>query len=145
MMGSGGVPVTGQGGGNLLNRAGLGAGLKNFFGLGTAGGAHLQSSLTGMGLTGNLARLGQSNAALLGGATLALMGLQRGGLSGLGMTTAGGALVGFKYGGPIGAAIGAGAGAVAGIVRLFVKGAQEKAREKIRATYGVDPTLDGQE
>jgi hypothetical protein len=82
--------------------------------------------------------LGRSNAALLGGATLALMGLQRGGVSGLAMTTAGGAMIGFKYGGPLGAAIGAGVGAVAGLVRLFVKGAQEKAREKIKATYGVD-------
>jgi hypothetical protein len=69
---------------------------------------------------------------------LALAGLQRGGLSGLAMTTAGGAMVGFKYGGPLGAAIGAGIGAIAGIARLFVKGAEEKARAKIRATYGVD-------
>jgi hypothetical protein len=85
-----------------------------------------------------LSALGRSNAALLGGATLALMGLQRGGFSGLAMTTAGGAMIGFKYGGPLGAAIGAGIGAAAGLVRLFVKGAQEKAREKIKATYGID-------
>jgi hypothetical protein len=85
-----------------------------------------------------LSALGRSNAALLGGATLALMGLQRGGVSGLAMTTAGGAMIGFKYGGPLGAAIGAGIGAVAGLVRLFVKSAEEKAREKIKATYGVD-------
>jgi Holliday junction resolvasome RuvABC DNA-binding subunit len=85
-----------------------------------------------------LSALGRSNAALLGGATLAMMGLQRGGVSGLAMTTAGGAMIGFKYGGPLGAAIGAGVGAVAGLVRLFVKGAQEKARDKIKATYGVD-------
>jgi hypothetical protein len=85
-----------------------------------------------------LSALGRSNAALLGGATLALMGLQRGGVSGLAMTTAGGAMIGFQYGGPLGAAIGAGIGAVAGLVRLFVKGAQEKVREKIKATYSVD-------
>jgi hypothetical protein len=85
-----------------------------------------------------LSALGRSNAALLGGATLAMLGLQRGGVSGLAMTTAGGAMIGFKYGGPLGAAIGAGVGAVAGLVRLFVKGAEEKAREKIKATYGVD-------
>jgi hypothetical protein len=85
-----------------------------------------------------LSALGRSNAALLGGATLAMMGLQRGGVSGLAMTTGGGALIGYKYGGPLGAAIGAGIGAVAGLVRLFIKGAQEKAREKIKATYGVD-------
>jgi hypothetical protein len=85
-----------------------------------------------------LSALGRSNAALLGGATLAMMGLQRGGVSGLAMTTAGGAMIGFKYGGPLGAAIGAGIGSVAGLVRLFVKGAQEKAREKIKATNGID-------
>jgi hypothetical protein len=85
-----------------------------------------------------LSALGRSHAALLGGATLAMMGLQRGGVSGLAMTTAGGAMIGFKYGGPLGAAIGAGIGAVAGLVRLFVKGAEEKVREKIKATYGVD-------
>ncbi len=54
------------------------------------------------------------------------------------MTTVGGALVGFKFAGPLGAAIGAGVGAVAGIVRLFVKSAEQKAREKIKAVYGVD-------
>jgi hypothetical protein len=85
-----------------------------------------------------LSALGRSNAALLGGATLALMGLQRGGVSGLAMTTAGGAMIGAKFGGPLGAAIGAGVGSLAGLVRLFVKGAEEKAREKIKATYGVD-------
>jgi len=73
-----------------------------------------------------------SPAAALGGGLLALAGLRRGGLSGLAMTTAGGALIGFKYGGPLGAAIGAGAGAVAGIVRLFVNSAEQKAREKIK-------------
>ncbi|HOQ47920.1 MAG TPA: hypothetical protein PK157_21605 [Bryobacteraceae bacterium] len=85
-----------------------------------------------------LSAIGRSPAAALGGGLLALAGLQRGGLSGLAMTTAGGALVGFKYGGPLGAAIGAGVGAIAGIARLFVKSAEEKAREKIKATYGVD-------
>jgi hypothetical protein len=50
----------------------------------------------------------------------------------------GGALIGYKFGGPLGAAIGAAAGAVAVIVRLFVKGAVDKAKEKIKALYGVD-------
>jgi len=85
-----------------------------------------------------LSAIGKSNTALMGGAMLAMYGLQRGGISGLAMTTAGGAMIGYKFGGPIGAAIGAGIGAVAGLVRLFVKGAQDKAREKIKATYGVD-------
>jgi hypothetical protein len=75
---------------------------------------------------------------LLGGGLLALDGLRRGGFVGLAETTAGGALIGFKYGGPLGAAIGAGIGAIAGIARLFVKSAEEKVREKVKALYGVD-------
>ncbi|MBI2818121.1 MAG: hypothetical protein HYX72_14395 [Acidobacteria bacterium] len=114
--------------------------LKSFLGIGG-------SIQTGPGMATtwaaatNLQRLGaiaRSNAALLGGAMLAMNGLQRGGFTGLMETTAGGALIGFRFGGPVGAAIGAGVGAVAGIVRLFVKSAQQKAREKIRATYGVE-------
>lgn len=62
----------------------------------------------------------------------------RGGVSGLAMTTAGGAMIGYKFGGPLGAAIGAGVGAAAGVVRLFMKGAEQKAREKIKSAYGVD-------
>jgi hypothetical protein len=85
-----------------------------------------------------LSALGRSNAALMGGALLAFDGLRRGGWLGVGETTAGGALVGFKYGGLPGAAIGAGVGFVAGLVRLFVKSAEEKVREKVKALYGVD-------
>jgi hypothetical protein len=120
--------------------SGLVGGWKDFFGFGGgvqyAPGKAVTWEAATMGQ--KLSALGRSNAALLGGATLALMGLQRGGISGLAMTTAGGAMIGAKVGGPLGAAIGAGVGAVAGLVRLFVKGAQEKAREKIKATYGVD-------
>jgi hypothetical protein len=160
LVGVGAVPVFGQGGGGPIpggaagglgtppfvpssaggGWGGLLGGWKDFFGFG--GGVQYApgKAVTWEAATigQKLSALGRSNAALLGGATLALMGLQRGGVSGLAMTTAGGAMVGFKYGGPIGAAIGAGVGAVAGLVRLFVKGAQEKAREKIKATYGVD-------
>ena len=77
-----------------------------------------------------LSSIGESNAVLMGGTLLALDGLRRGGWVGVGETTAGGALIGFKYGGPLGAAIGAGIGFAAGIVRLFVKGAQEKAARR---------------
>jgi len=160
LVGVGAVPVFGQGGGGPIpggaaggwgtppfvpssgarGWAGLLGGWKDFFGFG--GGVQYApgKAVTWEAATvgQKLSALGRSNAALLGGATLALMGLQRGGVSGLAMTTAGGAMIGFKYGGPLGAAIGAGVGAVAGLVRLFVKGAQEKAREKIKATYGVD-------
>jgi hypothetical protein len=160
LVGVGAVPVFGQGGGGPIpggsaggwgtppfipsnsggGWSGLLGGWKDFLGFGGgvqyAPGKAVTWEAATMGQ--KLSALGRSNAALLGGATLALMGLQRGGVSGLAMTTAGGAMIGFKYGGPLGAAIGAGIGAVAGLVRLFVKGAQEKAREKIKATYGVD-------
>jgi hypothetical protein len=160
LLGIGAAPVFGQGGGGPIpggaaggwgtppfvpsnnggGWSGLLGGWKDFLGFGggvqyAPGKAVTWEAAT---LGQRLSALGRSNAALLGGATLAMMGLQRGGVSGLAMTTAGGAMIGFKYGGPLGAAIGAGVGAVAGLVRLFVKGAQEKAREKIKATYGVD-------
>jgi hypothetical protein len=160
VLGVGAVPVFGQGTGGPIpggaaggwgtppfipskgggGWAGLLGGWKDFLGFGGgvqyAPGKAVTWEAATMGQ--KLSALGRSNASLLGGATLAMMGLQRGGVSGLAMTTAGGAMIGFKYGGPLGAAIGAGVGAVAGLVRLFVKGAQEKAREKIKATYGVD-------
>lgn len=115
------------------------AGLKDFFGFGSqsvqiAPGHAIARS----GITGNLAALATSDAAAFAGAGLFLHGLQRGGKLGVAETTAGGALIGFKFGGPVGALIGAAVGFGAGIVRLFVKGAREKAREKIKATYGVD-------
>jgi hypothetical protein len=74
----------------------------------------------------------------MGGGLLALNGLMRGGVAGLAETTAGGAAIGYKFGGGLGAAIGAGAGALAGIVRMFIKGSIEKAHDKIKAAYGVD-------
>jgi hypothetical protein len=123
-----------------LGLAVLASGWKDFLGIGGSVqlGPGMATTWQAATLWQKLAAIGQSPAAALGGGLLALAGLQRGGLSGLAMTTAGGAMVGFKYGGPLGAAIGAGVGAIAGIARLFVKGAEEKAREKVRATYGVD-------
>ncbi len=136
-----GAPIGTGSGSALSGLAGFGglAGLKNFFGFGSqsvqiAPGHAIARS----GITGNLAAIGKSDAAAFAGAGLFLHGLQRGGKLGVTETTAGGALIGFKFGGPIGAAIGASAGFFAGIVRLFIKGAREKAREKIKATYGVD-------
>ena len=131
------------GGGGLLSTAGLAGtltNLKSFLGIGGsvqlgAGGATTWQAAT-MGQ--KLSAIGKSDAALAGGALLAMDGLRRGGKVGVAETTAGGALIGYKFGGPLGAAIGGIAGAAAGLVRLFVKGAQEKAREKIKATYGVD-------
>ncbi|MEK7755143.1 MAG: hypothetical protein AAB654_24665, partial [Acidobacteriota bacterium] len=138
-----------RGGAPLGNLGALGsnslAGLKGFLGIGGS----VQTG-PGMATTWQAATMGQkasamgrSDAALMGGAMLALYGLQRGGKTGLAMTTGGGALIGFKFGGPIGAGVGAWIGFWAGVARLFVKGAQEKAREKIKATYGVDISDNG--
>jgi len=85
-----------------------------------------------------LQALGKSDAAAMGGAMLAMDGLRRGGKLGVAETSAGGATIGYKYGGPWGALIGGIAGAVAGVVRLFVEGATEKTKDKIKALYGVD-------
>jgi hypothetical protein len=146
-MGSGGTPPflpnsgggVGQGGGfgGLMN---MGTGWKNFLGIGGSSPNGIGPTLPfgQMSLGGKLSALGKSNAALMGGAALALMGVQRGGISGMAMTTAGGALIGFKYGGPLGAAIGGAIGLGVGIVGLFRKSAEKKVREKVQATYGID-------
>ncbi|MCL4797746.1 MAG: hypothetical protein KJZ84_24490 [Bryobacteraceae bacterium] len=89
-----------------------------------------------------LSALGRSDAALAGGAALGLMGLQRGGWSGLAMTTAGGAMIGYKFGGPVGAAIGAGVGAAAGFIRMLFKGRDQKLIDEVRSLYGI--TIDKQ-
>jgi len=121
------------------NFAGMVPGLKSFFGVGGSVqlGPGMATTWQAATMGQKLSAIGKSDAALMGGALLAMEGLRRGGASGLAMTTGGGALIGFKFGGPVGAAIGAIAGAIAGTIRLFVKGAQEKAREKIKAIYGV--------
>ena len=135
--------------GGIFSKAGLAGmlpGLKSFFGFGennwtNMGGGRMATGgwISQYGSFGDkLQALGKSNAALMAGGLLAMDGLRRGGYAGLAETTAGGALIGYKFGGPMGAAIGAAAGAVAGIVRLFVKGAVEKAKDKIKALYGVD-------
>jgi hypothetical protein len=135
--------------GGIFSKAGLAGmlpGLKSFFGFGDnkwvdmGGGRMATGGWIGQyGSFGDkLQALGKSDAALMGGALLAMDGLRRGGKLGVAETTAGGALIGYKFGGPLGAAIGGIAGAVAGIVRLFVKGATEKTKDKIKALYGVD-------
>ncbi|MCC6394793.1 MAG: hypothetical protein IT167_29640 [Bryobacterales bacterium] len=139
------VPSEGgaAGTGGIYSKAGWAGflpGLKSFFGIGGSvqlapGVATTWEAAT---LGQKLSSVGKSNAALMAGAMLAFDGLRRGGFTGMAETTAGGAMIGFKFGGPLGAAIGAAAGLVAGIVRLFVKGAEEKAKAKIKALYGVD-------
>jgi hypothetical protein len=77
-------------------------------------------------------------AMLAGGGILAADGLRRGGWMGLAETTAGGALIGAKFGGWTGAAIGAGIGFTVGLIRMMFKGAADKARAKIKTYYGID-------
>ena len=136
--GGGLMSMLGSGPLGLLKSLGnLGMGSKALtgnFGVDQAWAGALQKG--GMGAKG-VGGIG-GGALLAGGGILAYKGLQRGGLSGLGMTTAGGAMIGMKFGGPLGAAIGAGVGAVAGTIRLFIKGAAEKAKKRIREIYGVD-------
>jgi len=139
-------PVGGAGGGGFggfAGLAGMGSSLKSLFGIGAgsvpAGGiGPVMPSFGQLGLGGKLSSIAGSPAAMMGGGLLAMAGLQRGGLSGLGMSTAGGTLLGFGIGGPLGAGIGAAIGGVAGLIRMMFKGAAEKLREKIRAAYGVD-------
>ncbi|MCW5983511.1 MAG: hypothetical protein KIT09_35800, partial [Bryobacteraceae bacterium] len=128
-----------SGGGAWANVGAMGANLKEFAGIGGSvqTGAGMATTWQAATMGQKLSAIGNSNAALLGGGLLLYEGLRRGGASGLAMSTAGGAMIGFKFGGPIGAAIGAAAGATAGIVRLFIKGADEKIREEVRAVYGV--------
>lgn len=128
--GGGGAGVAGIGGSLAASAASLKGILTGLGGLGR--GVGTGSALAGRGVGG-----AAGGALLLGGITLGAIGLQRGGLSGLAMTTAAGALIGAKFGGPIGAAIGAGIGAVAGTIRLFVKGAQDKIVDKVQSVYGI--------
>lgn len=143
--GMGAAPATG----GIFSKAGLAGfcpGLKSFLGFGDnkwvdlGGGRMATGGWIGQygSLGDKLKALGKSDAAAMAGGLLALDGLRRGGYAGLAETTAGGAMISYKFGGPLGAAIGAVAGAVAGVVRLFVKGAVDKAKEKIKALYGVD-------
>ena len=132
-----------------LGKGGLTGSLKNlksFFGFGDdklvnlGGGRGASGGWIGQyGSFGDkLQALGKSDAAMMGGAMLAFNGLQRGGWTGMGEDVAGGAMIGYKFGGPLGAAIGASIGLEAGIVRMFIKGPVEKTKEKVKALYGVD-------
>jgi hypothetical protein len=85
----------------------------------------------------------KGGAMLAGGGILAYDGLRRGGLVGLAETTAGGALIGAKFGGPIGALIGGAIGATAGAIRLLFKSADFKLRQKIKSVWGIDVSDKG--
>lgn len=114
----------------LTKLGGLGRG-PGVYGPGSSGG-----SLAGHGFGG-----ATGGAMLLGGASLAIDGLRRGGWKGLGETAAGGALIGLKFGGPIGALIGGAVGAAAGGIRMLFKTKNEGIISKIQQIYGVK--IDG--
>ena len=127
--------------GNLGMNTGRVAGLGPEFsipGIGAKGGMSAASGASGVGGVAG-------GALLLGGAALAGYGLYKGGWKGVGMATAGGAMIGAKIGafaGPMGivagAAIGAAIGFTAGMIRKMFKSASEKTRIKIKEVYGVD-------
>jgi hypothetical protein len=95
-------------------------------------GANIGSKIPGLGITGG--------ALVGGGIALGADGLRRGGVTGALETTAGGAAIGFQFGGPIGAAIGAGVGAAVGIARLFLGGDSDLKHTKdlVKQIYGFD-------
>jgi hypothetical protein len=80
------------------------------------------------------------------GLGLAAAGIARGGIAGLGMDIAGGAVTGAAIGSLvlpgagtlIGGLIGAAAGAVAGGIRLLFPGQLQRIRAKIKSNYGID-------
>jgi hypothetical protein len=92
---------------------------------------------------GKLTALGKSNAALIGGAALALDGLtgsRRGTWAGIAEGTAGGALIGYKFGGPLGAAIGGAIGFGIGLGQKLagVESDESHASNLIKQYYGID-------
>jgi hypothetical protein len=131
---SGGTGGGGGGGGATPGRLGQ---LKDIIGLGN------QSGVWQGG--GTLGKLATSDAAALAGAGLLYAGLKRGGWAGVGMATAGGALVGAKIGTmiapgigtAIGAAVGAAAGFTAGMIRKMFKSAEQKVIEQVKSVYSI--------
>jgi len=114
--------------------------LRDFFGLGSSIGTGAGSATTfGAASFGQkLSALGKSDAAGMAGIGLGLAGWNRGGWSGAAMMGGGGALLGYKIGGPLGAGIGAAAGFGLGAIRqLFFKGPEQKIVEKVQQVYGL--------
>ncbi len=156
-MGAGGTPpyfpsATGASGGwgGLFSGFGVNmAAIKNFFGVGGqyVAGQYGQAAIPfgALPLGQQLSSIAKSPAAMMGGGLLALGGLQRGGLSGMAMSSAGLGLTGFALGakigaigGPLGAAIGAGAGLIAGLFGLGGESPEDKMRKKVKDAYGVN-------
>jgi hypothetical protein len=147
--GAGGAGGAGGPGGILGSLKGGLAGLKGMFGFGdvskdSQGGLWStvgNQSISIDSLGGKLTALGKSNAALMGGAALAMDGLigHAGTWRGVGEGAAGGALIGFKYGGPLGALIGGTVGAGIGIGEKVagVESKENEAKRLVKQIYGV--------
>lgn len=141
---TGGTGSAGTAGGlagikSMLGLGGSLANLKNFAGIIPKGTLSQMSAMSGQSaLSLQLSSIGHSAAAAAAGIGLFTAGVQKGGTSGLAMTTAGGALTGFKYGGPLGAAIGGAVGFITGLFGLGRETPEEKMRKKIKSAYSVD-------
>src|SRR5215510_819486 len=106
--------------------------------LGASVGSQIAKNLPGLGF-------GIGKGAIAGtGAGLVAFGMKRGGLTGLGSSIAGGAMLGATIGSIIpgvgtliGAAVGAAAGAVAGAIRMLVPGFLSQVRDRIFQAYHV--------
>jgi hypothetical protein len=140
--------ASGASGGGIQSQAlGLLSNFKSMFGLNTSG-TDLGNgvALARTGLLGNLAAIGKSNGGALIGGMVALDGFRRGGLAGTLELTAGGAELGFKYGGPVGALVGAGVGALTGGIKSLIgKGDRQHAKDLVKQVYGMsinDATAD---
>jgi hypothetical protein len=89
------------------------------------------------GILGHLAAFGKSPAAGAIGIGLALGGIRRGGVLGTLEAAGGGALTGFKYGGPLGALIGGIAGAGAALIRTLIGDDRSHTKDLVKQIYGI--------
>lgn len=139
-MGMAGLPGLPGMGGGAAGGSGAAGSIWQASGLAQYGGmlTKLGNLGAGTGMKANGIAGMKGGGMLLGGGILAADGLRRGGLLGLGETTAGGALIGMKFGGVPGAIIGGAIGFAAGFARLFKKGSEDKVRQAIKNAYGVD-------
>lgn len=115
--------------------------LRELFGLGSSisTGAGSATTFGAASLGQKLGSFARSTGGALVGAGLAAHGIKRGGISGIAEAAGGGALLGFKFGGPLGAGIGAAiGGGIAAFRTIFFKGAIEKAKQKIKSAFGID-------
>lgn len=140
-----GAPIPGIGGGATGSAGGGGglSGIGNMLGLSNMW-KNAKGGLTSIGNLGSTfsAAHGGLNGAgggalVLGGGIAAFDGLRRGGWLGAAETTAGGAAIGYKFGGAWGAAIGAAVGFAAGLIRMAFKSRAQQVQEQVQGLYGV--------